>query len=89
MAYRVETFFKLNSFFKKLLMSGASFYCMAAKWSGEGRGGRGMTSVCLACDGDICLKIRIKPLKIYLGVELIKTNNHIRAIVIFIVLKRC
>ena len=48
-----------------------------------------MTSVCLACDGDICLKIRIKPLNIYLGVELIKTNNHIRAIVIFIVLKRC
>ena len=71
-------------------MSCASFYCTAAKWSGEGRGGgRGMTSVCLACDGDICLKIRIKPLNIYLGVELIKTNNLIRAIVIFIVLKRC
>ena len=70
-------------------MSCASFYCMAAKWSGEGRGGRGMTSVCLACDGDICLNIRIKPLNIYLSVELIKTNNHIRAIVIFTVLKRC
>ena len=48
-----------------------------------------MTSVCLACDGDICLNIRIKPLNIYLSVELIKTNNHIRAIVIFTVLKRC
>ena len=64
-----------------MLQSGAG-----AGWGGGG--GRGMTSVCLACDGDICLKIRIKPLNIYLGVELIKTNNHIRAIVIFIVLKR-
>ena len=32
-----EDFFKLNSTFKKLLMSCASFYCMAAKWSEEGR----------------------------------------------------
>ena len=84
-----EDFFKLNSTFKKLLMSCASFYCMAAKWSEEGREGRGMTSVCPACDGDICLKIRIKPLKIYLGVEFIKTNNHIRAIVISMLPKRC
>ena len=55
-------------------MSCASFYCMAAKWGGGGVGGkgRGMTSVCLACDGDICLKLRIKPLKIYSGVELNK-----------------
>ena len=60
-------------------MSCACFYCMASKWGGgwgEGRGGGGggggreMASVYLACDGDICLKIRIKPLKIYLGVEL-------------------
>ena len=66
------------------------FLLYAAKWSGGG-GGRGERDdfVCLDCDGDICLKIRIKPLNIYLGVELIKTNNHIRAIVIFIVLKRC
>ena len=78
-----EDFLKLNSTFKKLLMSCAR----SEEWrSGARRGGRGMTSVCLACDGDICLKIRIKPLNIYLSVELIKTNNHIRAIVIFTVL---
>ena len=42
---------------------------------GRGGGGRGMISVCLACDGDISLKIRIKPPKNYLSVELNKQSH--------------
>ena len=37
--------------------------------------GRGMTSVCLAYDGDISLKIRIKPPNNYLSVELNKQSQ--------------
>ena len=41
----------------------------------RGGGGRGMIPVCLACDGDISLKIRIKPPNNYLSVELNKQSQ--------------
>ena len=42
---------------------------------GDEGGGRGMISVCLVCDGDISLKIRIKPPNNYLSVELNKQSQ--------------